>query len=63
MYFRPLLSEETQSLIEKLGENPVQVESDLAYLKEWLRKQPHLPKDIGKKYFVFKARRICVILI
>lgn len=37
-------------------ENPEDIEKDVAAIREWLNKQPHLPKDMGKS-----ALRICVI--
>lgn len=29
-------------------ENPDAIEKDVATVREWLSRQPHLPKDIGK---------------
>lgn len=54
-YFKHLTKEDEISLRMKLGENDVQVEKDMAYLKYWLKKQPHLPQDIGKRLYSFNT--------
>lgn len=33
-------------------ENPEDIEKDVAAIREWLNRQPHLPKDMGK-YTIF----------
>lgn len=30
------------------------IERDMAIIREWLEKQPHLPKDIGMRMFFYK---------
>lgn len=32
-------------------ENPEDIEKDVAAIREWLKMQPHLPQDMGMKYF------------
>lgn len=32
-------------------ENPEDIEKDIASIREWLSRQPHLPKDMGKQIF------------
>lgn len=32
-------------------ESPEDIEKDIASIREWLSRQPHLPKDMGKSPF------------
>lgn len=36
-----------QKIREELNENPDTREQDLAHIKEWLKKEPHLPDEFG----------------
>lgn len=39
-----------QKIREELNENPDTREQDLAHIKEWLKKEPHLPDEFGKRF-------------
>lgn len=36
-------------------ESPEDIEKDIASIREWLSRQPHLPKDMGKSSFITYA--------
>lgn len=37
-------------------ENPEDIEKDVAAIREWLNRQPHLPKDMGKSRIRFELK-------
>lgn len=37
-----------QKIREELNENADTKDQDLAHIKEWLKKEPHLPDEFGK---------------
>lgn len=50
MSIRPL-SKELQAKAEKeLFEKPDRIKEDIAYIKEWLKKQPHINARTGNFY-------------
>lgn len=48
MAVRPLSKELQAKAIAELNENPERIPEDIEYIKEWLRKQPHLNARMGK---------------
>ena len=36
---------------EELNENADTKDQDLAHIKEWLKKEPHLPDEFGNNFF------------
>lgn len=48
MEFFKFTEEEEQHLMKLRKENPDRIQEDLLHLKDWLKKQHHLPAEIGK---------------
>lgn len=48
MSIRPLSKELQELAIKELNEDPNRIPEDIAYIKEWLSKQPHLNARTGK---------------
>lgn len=42
-----------QKIREELNENQATKDQDLAHIKEWLKQEPHLPDEFGKKISYF----------
>lgn len=49
MSLRPLSKELQAKAIAELNEKPERIPEDIEYIKEWLRKQPHLNAHIRGK--------------
>ncbi|GJQ86158.1 hypothetical protein Trydic_g13438 [Trypoxylus dichotomus] len=56
MSIRPLSKELQAKAIAELNEKPDRVREDIEYMKEWLKKQPHLPRDIDDQFILTYLR-------